>query len=722
MSVATAHSHRYAAKRPPTSPGRPSGSDSSQAFALRRQDAYRAVTESDWVRAGRLFGALADDSRIEIADLVALATIRLRLGDFEGTWQVAQRVLERDEANVKAAHLATLALTAQNRWADALPLFERHPSGPAREHYHFVANHGVALASLGRPEEALSVLLEAMALNLNDPAVHMKLAIVLRDLKMFEESAESFLTALTLDPKRLAAQLMVLHMRQYACQWSGFEQARSELVRALADDSDQAGSLREGGVFALVAIDHPPKLFLRATAGVAMHFPQIQTPLARRRIELRPGRRFRVGYVSNDFYNHATSALFVESLERRDTSRFEVTLYSHSQLDGSHLQRRVQAACDHFVDISVCSDEEAARRIHADQIDLLVDLKGHTLGNRLGIFAWRPAPLQVSFLGFPGTSGADYIDYVIGDRWVTPLEHADRYSEKIAQMPGCYQPNDSTRGRPMPVSRLDCGLPEDGIVLGCFNQAFKITPEAFDVWMRILKAIPDSVLWLLEDNLQATTNLRREAAARGVHPGRLIFAPRLPNTQNLARLPLADLMLDNWPCNAHTTASDMLWMGVPLLTVQGESFAARVASSLLNAVGLPELVCSDAAEYEAAALSLLRDPGRLRALRERLSERLTHQPLFDGAAHACALEALFLRMLDRAANGLPPTALPAQDMPSSTTGAAAAQLARPRPPSNSCFTSSIDLEPGRKIVRSPVNGLAAAPQIMKTDSQLEYLP
>ncbi len=626
---------------------------SLQGFEQCRRKAYQAVSQGDWAKAEELFSTISTDRRLEGKDLSALATLRLRLGDFEGAWQVARTMLDADGDDVKAAQLATLALSSQNRWSEALPIFEWHVDGPARQDYAFVANHGAALAALARPADAMPVLLEAMALNLADPAIHMKLALVLRDLKLYEESAESFLTAFTLDPTRIAAQLMVLHMRQYACQWQGFDQARADIVTALAANSNKS-SLNEGGVFTLVAIEHPPELFRRATSQVAMRFPQVGTPLATRRISLDAGRRVRIGYVSNDFYNHATASLFVESLECRDQTRYEVTFYSHSKNDGSALETRIRAACEHFVDISESSDAEAAARIHADQIDILVDLKGHTLGNRLGIFAWRPAPLQVSFLGFPGTSGADYIDYVIGDRWVTPLEHAERYSENIAQMPGCYQPNDSRRVRPTPSTRSAAGLPQNGFVLGCFNQAFKISPQVFDVWMRILIAVPDGVLWLLEDNAQASANLQREAEKRGVAADRLIFAPRLSNEQNLARLPLADLMLDNWPCNAHTTAGDILWMGVPLVTVKGEAFASRVAASLLSSVGLEDLVCTGPQAYEALVVGLAQQRERLLDLRAHLEQGRKKFSLFDGACHARGLEALYLQMLERASKGLAP--------------------------------------------------------------------
>ncbi|MDH5541290.1 MAG: hypothetical protein OEY03_17970, partial [Rhizobacter sp.] len=499
-----------------------------------------------------------------------------------------------------------------------------------------------------------------MVLEMTDPAIHMQLGLALKAMKLYQESAESFLTAWTLDPERFTAQIMVLHMRQHACDWQGFDDACAELVRSMSR-SESAGNARgEGAVWALAAIPHPPVLLKAAARQVAIKNARGVTPLPRHEMPAPGARRIRVGYVSADFHNHATALLFVEALERRNTDAFEVTLYSHSPDDGSPIEHRIRAACERFVDMRAMSLQQMARQIHADGIDILVDLKGQTFGNRLGVFAYRPAPIQATFLGFPGTSGADYIDYVIGDRHVTPLEHADHYSEKIAQLPGSYQPNDSQRPRLNALTRAQCGLPDDALVMGNFNQSFKLSPQTFDAWMRIMKAVPRSILWLLEDNAQATLNLRRAAQLRGVDPGRIVFAPRVPVQMHLARLPAADFMLDNWPCNAHTTASDALWMGVPLVTLMGDSFASRVAGSLLHAVALGELACDSVAQYEATAISLLNEPDRLQALRRHLDEGRGGFPLFDGARFAAGLERLYLRMVERERLKLPPLALPVE--------------------------------------------------------------
>lgn len=639
-------------------PRRTAAADDKRFAALRRS-AYQRVTEQAWTEAESEMTHLCEDSRFGAGDWVALATARYRLARVEPARQAAARALAVEPDNVKAAHLLTLALIAQNRWAEALPVFERHAAGPARSHYHFVMNHGTTLVQLRRPQEAVNVLLEAAVLNMSDPAIHMKIALALRDMKMYEEAAESFQTAVTLDRTRVAAQMMMVHMRQHACQWRGFEADRATVAEAVERlDSDEIVRA-DGAVFALTGMAQSAMLYRTATRHVTAAQARLAQPLPRRAVARAGERRIRVGYVSNDFFNHATAVLFVEALEQRNRQDFEVTLYSHGKTDDTAIGQRIRAACERFVDMGALSERQMAERIHADGIDLLVDLKGHTNGNRLGLFAHRPAPVQASFLGFPATTGADFIDYFIGDRIVTPLEHAHFYAEKIAQLPHSYQPNDSRRPRPAPLTRAQCGLPENARVLGCFNQAFKLTPETFDAWMRILQAVPDSVLWMLEDNAQAGRNLQREMQQRGVDPARLVFAPRVTQAEHLARLPAADLMLDNWPCNAHTTAADALWMGVPIVTVMGEPFVSRVAASLLHAVELGELVCTDAQAYEATVVGLLRQPQKLQALRRHLEEGRTRFALFDGARFAQDLENVYRRMIARAREGLAPDALPA---------------------------------------------------------------
>jgi hypothetical protein len=312
-----------------------------------------------------------------------------------------------------------------------------------------------------------------------------------------------------------------------------------------------------------------------------------------------------------------------------------------------------------FIDAARLSDADLARRIRDDGIDILVDLKGFTRDGRLGVLARRPAPIQVTWLGFPGTCGADFVDYIIGDPVVTPLADQAVFSERIAQMPWSYQPNDRQRPLGEPLPRARCGLPAQAFVFCSFNASFKILPPVFERWCRLLRAVPGSVLWLLESNPQAMANLAREAAARGVDPARIVFAPFVPPEQHLPRLMAADLFLDTSPYNAHTTASDALWVGLPVVTCQGETFAARVAASLLRAAGCEELVTHRLDDYEALALALVRDPARLTALRMRLAGSRMTLPLFDSTGFSRDLEALYARMAERHRMGLAPAPLPA---------------------------------------------------------------
>ncbi|WP_157235110.1 O-linked N-acetylglucosamine transferase, SPINDLY family protein [Methylosinus sp. LW4] len=368
------------------------------------------------------------------------------------------------------------------------------------------------------------------------------------------------------------------------------------------------------------------------------------------------GRKIRLGYLSNDFHDHATALLLIETLEAHDRERFCVNAYSYGADDGKSMRRRLVGAFDSFVDIEALSDGDAARAIHRDEVDILIDLKGFTANARSGILMLRPAPVQVNYLGYPGTLGEDICDYIITDDYVTPFASAGDYSESFAYMPNSYQPH----GRAGPIgtipTREAMGLPEQGVVFCCFNQAYKFTPEMFDVWCRLLDAVPGSVLWLLGAPM-AEGNLRNEAWRRGVNGGRLIFAPDMAQGEHLARLQLADLVLDTAPYNAHTTASDALWAGVPIVTCSGSTFPSRVAGSLLRAVGLTELIAADLDDYFDLAYRLAVDPAHLAELKAKLARNRADAALFDVPAYTRDLEGLYRSMWNRRSAGLPPAAL-----------------------------------------------------------------
>ena len=369
-----------------------------------------------------------------------------------------------------------------------------------------------------------------------------------------------------------------------------------------------------------------------------------------------PHDKIRIGYLSNDFHEHATSLLMVEMLESHDRGQFELHAYSYGADDGRGMRQRVSKPFKRFTDITTLSDVAAARAIHADEIDILVDLKGYTAGTRTALLTYRPAPLQVSYLGYPGTLGGRFCDYLVSDGFVTPIDVAGEYTEALARMPHSYQPHGRCGEIGEAPSRSAAGLPDEGLVLCCFNQAWKFTPEVFDIWCALLVRAPGSVLWLLR-SAHAEGNLRREAMQRGVEPHRLVFAEDLPQAEHLGRLQLADLVLDTLPYNAHTTASDALWAGVPIITCAGKTFASRVAGSLLRAVGLPELITDSLADYAALAADLVADRPRRLALRTKLARQRLVAPLFDVAAYTRGLEALYMQMWRRHLDGLPPQAL-----------------------------------------------------------------
>jgi predicted O-linked N-acetylglucosamine transferase (SPINDLY family) len=367
--------------------------------------------------------------------------------------------------------------------------------------------------------------------------------------------------------------------------------------------------------------------------------------------DLGPREKIRIGYLSNDFQTHATSMLLIEMFEAHDRARFEPHAFSFGGDDSSKMRHRLQAAFHMFHDVSALSDVETARAIHEAGIDILIDLKGYTAGARTSVMMLHPAPVQVNYLGYPGTLGGDICDYIITDSYVTPIATAADYSESFAYMPHSYQPHGRSGEIGKKPTRAEVGLPETGFVFCCFNQAYKITPPVFDLWCRLLEETPGSVLWLLHAK-EAEGNLRGEAFARGITRDRLIFAPDMGQTGHLGRLQLADLVLDTTPYGAHTTASDALWAGVPIVTCAGDTFASRVAGSLLHAVGLSELIAANTEDYVTIASVLAHEPERLAQVKAKLGRDRLTAPLFDVAAYTRAIEDLYETMWHRRRLGI----------------------------------------------------------------------
>jgi predicted O-linked N-acetylglucosamine transferase (SPINDLY family) len=446
----------------------------------------------------------------------------------------------------------------------------------------------------------------------------------------------------------------LVYAKRQTADWYGLpllETAVKQLVDA--PNSHDKVSIKP---FPLAAISDDPALMLRcARRAAAPPVHKAVESLFHTRSARREKRRIKVAYVSSDFREHATSYLIAELIEHHDRERFELFGISFGPADNSPMSRRMASAFDVFLDVRDYSEEATAELMRRREIDIAIDLVGFTKICRRGIFASRAAPVQVNYLGWPATSGARYMDYILADSIVIPDDLRRHYTEAVVQLPECYQPNDGQRPVPVDIpSRAECGLPDEGIIFCCFNNTYKIGPRTFDIWARILDQVPGSVLWLIEDLPQTSENLKREAEARGVSKDRLVFAPRLPLAQHLTRHRLADIFLDTMPYNAHTAASDALWSEVPVVTCIGNTFAARVGSSLVAAVGLPELTTTTLADYEKLALDLARDRGRLFSLKARLSAARTSAPLFNSRRLARHVERAYETMWDRWQRQLPP--------------------------------------------------------------------
>ena len=587
---------------------------------------------------------------------INLARSRMALGQHVLALEAAQRACELDPASAVACRIAAELALQMARPADALRVLEALSEDAPRDHDYYNAL-GNALFQTRNPRKAVDAYFQALTLKVDSALVHYRLGLCFMDMSMDFEAAQCFRTAISLDDgstRALALSLLVQTNRQ-ACDWSQDADDTRALLEAV--DRDDPETARLLLPFALISIESTPlqqrRLAERRVTGLTSAIVPLPAPGPRK-----PG-RIRVGYLSSDFYHHATAVLMTELLERRDTSRFETFLYSHSRDDDSEIGRRVRAACEHYVDVRGTGNCAVARRIREDGIDILIDLKGHTRDSRMELMAYRPAPVQAAYLGYPATTGAPFIDYMIGDRVTMPLSHAANYTEQIAQLEGCYQPNDAARPLPPCPPRASLGLPDDAVVLCCFNQTYKLSPNMLDLWSRILADAPRTVLWMLAWNPHAKANLLRELADRGVAPERVFFAAKLDLDSHIARLRAADLFLDTWPCNAHTTASEALWAGVPVLTVPGETFASRVAASLVAACGLGDLACRSEDDYVELATALANEPDTLRGIKAHLDANRRALPLFDAERLARDMDALLTRMHGRHLAGLAPQALAA---------------------------------------------------------------
>jgi predicted O-linked N-acetylglucosamine transferase (SPINDLY family) len=545
----------------------------------------------------------------------------LALGDFKSAELVLKREVEAYPDLIDAHNALGVALVNQSRREDALKVFlEAARLNPQSAEAN--NNAGNVLTDLGRNEEAIPYLQKAIDVKPDLADAHHNLGMSFQKLKRHEDAIDSLQKALSIAPHARYTLSHLVWNELAICRWHDLG-SRIDFLRAEVRDRNVAAS-----PFTFVAVSpSPAEQRICAALHVRENFPTLPPPLWQGIRYRHP--KIRLAYLSADFSEHATAQLAAGLFEQHDRSQFEICGISYGPDDHSPMRKRLIAGFDRFVDARAEADASVARMLRESEVDIAIDLKGHTTDARPGILAYRPAPIQVSYLGFPGTSGAQFIDYLLADRFVLPEQDQQFYTEKVVYLPDCYQVNDAGRTiADQTPSRAAAGLPASGFVFCCFNNNFKINPQMFDIWMRLLRALPESVLWLLEDNCDAKRNLIGEAQARGITADRLVFASRLPHPEHLARHRLADLFLDTLPYNAHTTASDALWTGLPLLTCAGGAFAGRVAGSLLRAIGLPELVTHTLQDYEMLAFKLAKDAQLLSELRAKLARNRGTEPLF----------------------------------------------------------------------------------------------
>ena len=596
------------------------------------------------------------------------------------------RALALDSKNADAHNNRGLMLHQLRRYGEALTAFDALMA-VAPDNVEGRNNRGLALRELGRHKEALAEFEQVISVQPNHAGVWANRAIALWRLDRVDEALESYAKALKLDPNLLPAlesranllwtrnqalgpaivdleQALkvspdrafvfgdLMHLKMHAGDWRNFSASKTRL-----DEGVRAGKPIVKPFIYQGLSESPADMLTCAQTYVEAYFRAL--PPVKRSSKRRPG-RIRIGYVSGEFRAQATMYLMAGLFESHDRDRFEVFAFDNGRDDGSPMRARVVAGFDKFVPVALLSDRDAADAVAEQDIDILVNLNGYFGEMRMNLFAHRPAPIQVNYLGFPGTLGADYMDYILADATLIPAHEHPFYREKVVTLPNSYQINDSKRAPVELTTRAAHGLPQDAFVFCHFNAGYKITPDLFSCWMRILQKTKNSLLWLLGNEKLFVDNLSAEAAKHGIDPARLVFAPSLPLNPHLARLALGDLFLDTLVSNAHTTASDALWAGLPLLTRLGHTFQGRVAASLLGAVGLPELVAESLEEYETLALGLARDPGRLRGYRARLAQNRSSAPLFDTARTTRHIEAAFETMQAIRLSGEAPRSFAAQ--------------------------------------------------------------
>jgi predicted O-linked N-acetylglucosamine transferase (SPINDLY family) len=585
-----------------------------------------------------------------------------------------QKVLELDSKNINATfNIGNILIDIKN-YSGAVPFFEsvikvQSNSDDAFNNLGFLhlemgnfekaveylnkaitinPNNYAAFNSLGkacgllfRNAEALECFDRTIALNPDCAEAHANRGLLMTELKRLDEALTCYQKALELKPDYEYLFGHKLSVKMHICEWLSFQADLENLSSRIKEGKKYSPS------FPVIALTDSLSIQRKASEiWIDGKYP-FDASLGAIQKHRRKN-KIHVGYYSADFHNHATAYLMAELFEKHDKSTFEFTAFSFGPDSKDEMRQRLTKAFNRFIDVRLKSDKEIALLSRQMGIDIAIDLKGFTEREKTGIFSFRAAPIQVSYIGYPGTMAAEYIDYIVADKTLIPTESQLHYSEKILYLPGSYQVNDRKRKVADKIfSKEEMGLPNEGFVFCCFNNNYKITPQTFNGWIKILKAVEGSVLWLLEDNPIAKANLRKEAQARGLNPDRLIFAQRMKLPEHLARHRMADLFIDTFPYNAHTTASDALWAGLPVLTCMGESFASRVAASLLNAIELPELITTTQQQYESTAIELATNPGKLKAIKDKLEQNRLTTALFDTTHFTKHIEAAYIKIYER---------------------------------------------------------------------------
>jgi predicted O-linked N-acetylglucosamine transferase (SPINDLY family) len=571
----------------------------------------------------------------------------IKLGRLDDALSSADRAIAAAPGYAEAHNARGNALAKLRRFVEAIASYDQAIGLNPRyaEAFH---NRAIVRQEMGSDDGAFEDWRSAVALKPDYTEAYCSLGNLLEAQGRLEEALASFEHARALKPDLEYLIGAICQIRQRLCYWSEFAEATERLREAIADGERAVTPFVSLAIFDSNAVNRKAAEIYTSSELKELAPP---SPFAR---ALRRD-KIRLGYFSSDLRNHPTAHVMAGVFERHDRRRFEVTAFSFGPGSADEMTKRLTPAFDRFLDVRDRSDRQIDELARSLGIDIAIDLNGYTKLHRIGIFVGRAAPIQVSFLGYPGTTAAPFIDYLIADRVVIPEAERIQFPERVVRLPNTYHPYDRTREMSDETpSREGLSLPASGVVFCCFNNNYKILPDVFDGWMRILRQTPGSALWLLRDNDSAAENLRREAQARAIDPNRLVFAGRVPIARHLARHRRADLFLDTLPYNAHTTANDALWAGLPVLTRIGEAFAGRVAASVLTAVGLPELIARSQAEYEAMAIELATNPDKLAAIKAKLANNRLTTPLFDTERFTRDLERAFEAMCERHRLGLPP--------------------------------------------------------------------